>query len=125
MLTGCERPWRHAGHAVLHEITISTDVAFNVLDALKEASINTMTSYYVKSILKFLEEKMPGNRLFYTEWRFAAILIHEKDSYMFKRMAQDPAAFINIVVIAMVVALVYSKSFRLKAHLERAFIRAW
>ena len=120
-----------AGHAVLHEITISTDVAFNVLDALKEASINTMNSYYVKSILKFLEEKMPGNRLFYTEWRFAAILIHEKDSYLFKRMAQDPVAFINMVVIAngggsgLIKEFSFKSSPRARIHTRMVVLASW
>lgn len=91
-----------AGHAASKGIKISTDIAFEMLENFNGDVADTMTSFYIENILKYLEETSPTDRLFRLEWRFARVISdrHRQDSYLFKRLAEDPDAFVEILLFA-------------------------
>lgn len=92
------------------------------LGALRVKTIDSMLSYYIQQLLEYLETVSCDDELFALELQYSALLQDRQDSYLYKRMAEDPEAFLLVVSIAHNLGLAEEKDVRIPNDVRIALI---
>lgn len=103
-------------------VAVSADLIKKALNSLHVESIDSMLAYYIEQLLEYLETFSYDDELFFLELRFARLLHDKPKCYLYRRMTEDPGAFLLIVSVAYNLGLAEEKSLKISDDVRIAFI---
>lgn len=103
-------------------VVVSADLIKKALNSLHVESIDSMLAYYIEQLLEYLETFSCDDELFALELRFVRLLHEKPKCYLYRRMAEDPEAFLLIVSVAYNLGLAEEKSLKISDDVRIAFI---
>lgn len=103
-------------------VAVSADLIKKALNSLHVESIDSMLAYYIEQLLEYLETFSCDDELFALELRFVRLLHEKPKCYLYRRMAEDPEAFLLIVSVAYNLGLAEEKSLKISDDVRIAFI---
>ncbi len=109
--------------------SVSADLIKNVLWSLHVERIDSRFSYYIQQLLEYLETVSCDNELFALELHYSGLIHDKRGSYFYRRMAEDPEAFLLVVSVAYNLGLATEKNIQISNEVRFAFIyrilRSW
>lgn len=103
-------------------VNVSADLIKKTLGTLRIKTIGSMLSYYIQKLFEYLETVSCDDELFTLELQYSALLQNKQDLYLYRRMAEDPEAFLLVVSIAYSLGLTEEKNTRIPDNVRAALI---
>lgn len=107
---------------VREDVSVSADLIKKALWNLHVKNVDSMLSYHIKQLLEYLEVISCDDELFALELRYSGLIHDKQKSYLYRRMTEDPEAFLLVVSIAYNLDLITEKDIQASNDVRFSFI---
>lgn len=103
-------------------VAVNADLVKKTLNSLHVESIDSMLAYYIEQLFEYLETFSCDDELFFLELRFTRLLHDKSKCYLYRRMTEDPGAFLLIASVAYNLGLIEEKDLQISKDVRLAFV---